>query len=147
MTLTITPFLPFELGESNLARNAVESYKKYEKTGDYSCLKDCFANLFYVEKKCPEKKITAAKASDALARVTVDRYDDIYKKCFIANSADSALMTAKLDNQFWNNQYKTLADKILEEGMEPLQATEAGFGIFKEEGLIKAGMVFTPDEM
>ncbi len=145
MTLTITPFLPFELGESILAKKAVENYKKYDSTDEYPYLQECFANLAFVEIQSPEKKIIAAKASDALARVTIDRYSNIYNKSFIANSANSALMNARLNNQYWKNEFSSLVAKIMEEGMDPLQASEAGLAIVSKENVKKAGMVFIPD--
>ncbi|HEV8052211.1 MAG TPA: hypothetical protein VGP47_06940 [Parachlamydiaceae bacterium] len=130
MTLSISPFLPFELGESRDAQNAVFCYKKFNETkGEFSYLKNCFANLHNLQTLDPEIIITSAQASDALARVTFDTYEDDYQKSIIANYANHALVAAELDNQFWNDKTKFLLNKIMKIGFNPSQAIEAGIPI------------------
>ena len=128
MTLTIIPFLPFELGESNLARKVVENYKKYESTGEYTYLKECFASLCFIVEKHPEKKIVAVNACDAIARKTYDLYKNFYIKAFIANSADSIFRQAQLQpNQYWTEECRLNGQMMKRNGFDPLEAAKAGF--------------------
>ena len=127
MTLIIVPFLPFELGESNLAQKVVESYNKYGSTGEYSFLKDCFAYLYHMAANNPKKKIIAAKASEALACKTINVYNDIYIKFFIANSVNSIFSEAQLEaSQYWIDQSHLMKKKINEEIFNKPQSKEAG---------------------
>lgn len=151
MTLNIIPFAPFELGESDLAHIVVENYINYESTNKYECLKFCFANLTYMVTEHPEKKIIATMACDALARKLFDVYNNIYVKFFIANSASSITVRAKLFwmkeiNQYWCEQCLLLSKKIEEEGFDPSQAKAAGLAVLGKEEAKASGLLIIKDQ-
>jgi len=131
MRLTIIPFLPFELGESDQARKVVENYKIYGSNGEYSYLQECFANLNYMVKKNLGNKFVVVNACDALARKTHDIYEDVYVKLFIASSAESIYRQARLEpNLYWTEQCRQHGAMIKEKGVDSVQAAKAGLKEF-----------------
>lgn len=130
MTLVVTPFRPFHLGGSPSATAAIANYMEYEKTGKYCYLKECFAKLDFLVAEDPSRKIIATQASEALARKTIDVYQSVYIKLFIANSVDSIRRHARAEvDPYWVEQSLAFAEKIKEEGLDQDEAEAAGLRV------------------
>jgi hypothetical protein len=142
MTLVITPFIPFELGETDLAQRAVQSYKKYDQTGEYAILRECFSNIHHLVNLNPSKKFVAIQACEALARTTIDLYQSIYVKFVIANFVCSIRDNAQLGvDPYWAAQCIVKMQLIKADGVDYKKAKEAGLRIEDSNSLAANGVV------
>jgi len=121
----------YELGDSSLALNAVQSLESYKMTGNYGELKNCFANLSWLVSADPGHKIAACKACHALAAKVLNSYSDIYRKAYIANCVSSICINAeipcyKTSLGTWEDVQSKYGKMIYEQGLDIERAKEAG---------------------
>lgn len=79
----------YDLGKSEPAKQAVQSYAAYLQHPDHDHVLPVFANLSYVIDADPEKGKEATKATHILASVIYNKDKDPYRRFYLANCISS----------------------------------------------------------
>lgn len=139
MTLDITvngTQRSFNIGNSNIAKNVITLYGRYQSGRKYEDLQNCFANLNFLVQDKLGVDLEACQATHALALSVFDSETNVYKKYFIANSANSIIDRAKLCthlNTFynlWKMKEMECAKFVSSQGLNPQAAQEAGLLVY-----------------
>jgi hypothetical protein len=122
----------YEIGESENAKQACESFNRYTLDQNYEDLKLTFSNLHWsVDRDAPYKR-NACLAAECFALNVIPTLQSSYEKFFVTNSVTSIFLYANESiRDVWEFSQSLLAAELQRSGLNIEEAQKAGLLVFQ----------------